>query len=229
MNLTVKKYSKIVSLAKKNNFSIFEILTNYGLFSGDRNLFKTLKIFELINLTKNIKGDIIELGIHKGNTSLLIKKILDIYKIKKKIYLLDHFKGLIHYTKNDPKKSRKYKNKFKSPKKNIEEFLKFFNFKNVFFLNKDATTLTQNSFKGKKFCLAYFDMDLYEPTISALYAIDKSMVKGGLIVFDEGYKKIWDGEKKAIEYFLKKNKKYKYILIDKNENRQPDVYLKKIK
>ena len=25
----------------------------------------------------------------------------------------------------------------------------------------------------------------------------------GLIVFDEGYKKIWDGEKKAIEYFLK--------------------------
>ena len=39
MNLTVKKYSKIVNLAKKNNFSIFEILTNYGLFSGDSNLF----------------------------------------------------------------------------------------------------------------------------------------------------------------------------------------------
>ena len=103
MNLTVKKYAKIVSLAKKNNFSIFEILTNYGLFSGDRNLFKTLKIFELINLTKNTKGDIIELGIHKGNTSLLIKKILDINKIKKKLYLLDHFKGLVHYGNKDPK------------------------------------------------------------------------------------------------------------------------------
>ena len=49
MNLTIKKYSRIVNLAKKNNFSVFEILTNYGLFSGDNNLFKTLKIFELIN------------------------------------------------------------------------------------------------------------------------------------------------------------------------------------
>ena len=105
MNLTIKKYPRIVNLAKKNNFSVFEILTNYGLFSGDNNLFKTLKIFELINSTKNIKGDIIELGIHKGNTSLLIKKILDIYKIKKKLYLLDHFKGLLHYGAKDPKKN----------------------------------------------------------------------------------------------------------------------------
>ena len=69
MKLSLKKYSKIVSLVKKNKFSSFEILTNYGLFSGDRNLFKTLKIFELIYQIKNVKGDIIELGIHRGNTN----------------------------------------------------------------------------------------------------------------------------------------------------------------
>ena len=45
MNLTLRKYSKIVNLAKKNKFSNFDNLTNYGLLSGDRNLFKTLKIF----------------------------------------------------------------------------------------------------------------------------------------------------------------------------------------
>lgn len=229
MNLTVNKYSKILKLVKKYKFSDFEIITNYGLFSGDRNLYKTLKIFELIMLTKNIKGDIIELGIHKGNTSLLIKKILEIFKIKKKIYLLDHFQGLIHYTEKDPKKSREYKNKFKSPKKNVEAFLRFFNFKDVFFLNKDATKLSKNTFKNKKFSLAYFDMDLYEPTLIALQAIDKNIKKGGIIVFDEGYKKTWNGEKRAIEDFLKKNKKYKYVLINKNKNRQPDVYLKKIR
>jgi hypothetical protein len=226
MNLTVKKYSKIVNLAKKNNFSIFEILTNYGLFSGDSNLFKTLKIFELINLTKNIKGDVIELGIHRGNTSLLIKKILDIYKIKKKLYLLDHFKGLVHYGKKDPKDSKKFYKKYKSSRKIINNFLKFFNLKNVFFINQDATKINSNLFKKKKFCLAYFDMDLYEPTFNALKAIDGSIVKGGLIVFDEGHKKLW-GEKEAIDDFLKINKKYKYIII--NKNRQPDVYLKKVK
>ena len=55
---------------KKYKINDFELITNYGLFSGDTNLFKTLKIYELILKTKNIKGDIIELGIHKGNTSL---------------------------------------------------------------------------------------------------------------------------------------------------------------
>lgn len=227
MKLSLKKYSKIVSLVKKNKFSSFEILTNYGLFSGDRNLFKTLKIFELIYQIKNVKGDIIELGIHRGNTSLLIKKILNIYKIKKKLFLLDHFKGLIHYTKKDPKASKKFENKFKSPKKLIEDFLKFFDFKNVSFIDQDATKLNDKSFENKKFCLAYFDMDLYEPTLNALKAIDKSIVKGGIIVFDEGNKKIWAGEKKAIKDFLKANKNYKYILIDRD--RQPDVYLKKMK
>ena len=226
MKLTLKKYSKIINIAKKNNFSDFEMVTNYGLFSGDSNLFKTLKIFELINLIKHTKGDIIELGIHKGNTSLLIKKILDIHKIKKKLYLLDHFKGLVHYGKKDPKNSKQFYKKYKSSKKIINNFLKFFNFKNVFFINKDATKINSKPFKKKKFCLAYFDMDLYEPTFNALKAIDSSIVKGGIIVFDEGYKKLW-GEKEAIKDFLKINKKYKYIII--NKNRQPDVYLKKIK
>jgi hypothetical protein len=69
-------------------------------------------------------------------------------------------------------------------------------------------------------------MDLYEPTLRALEAIDKNISVGGLIVFDEGHKKLWS-ERFAIQDFLKKNKKYKKIYIDKN--RQPDVMLKKIK
>ena len=229
MNLSVKKYSQIVNLAKKNKFTIFEMLTNYGLFSGDRNLFKTLKIFELLLQIKDINGDIIELGIHKGNTSLLLKKILSIYKIKKKIYLLDHFEGLIHYTNKDPKASKIYQNKFKSPKKLISDFISFFNFKDIHFIHQDATKLNNKSFNNKKFCFVYMDMDLYEPTLKALLSIDKKVVKGGIIVFDEGHKKVWDGEKKAIQEFLKNNRNYKYFLIDKSDNRQPDVYLKKIR
>jgi len=68
-------------------------------------------------------------------------------------------------------------------------------------------------------------MDLYLPTIQGLRAIDENIVKGGYIVFDEGYKKLWS-ERLAIKDFLVENKKYKKILIDKN--RQPDVILQKI-
>jgi hypothetical protein len=218
------KYLQISKLLKKYKFSNFELITNYGLFSGDVNLFKTLKIFELLMQVKNVKGDIIELGIDKGNTSLLIKKILDIYKIKKKLFLLDHFKGLIHYTKNDTVSSLKFQNRFSAPKKVVLEFLNFFKLKNVEILTQDATKIKKGYFKDKKFCLAYFDMDLYEPTLQALKSIDQNMTKGGLIVFDQGNQKIW-GERFAIKEFLKSNKSYKYFLISKT--RQPDVVLLK--
>tara|TARA_A100001011_G_scaffold398218_1_gene501826 strand:+ start:90 stop:773 length:684 start_codon:yes stop_codon:yes gene_type:complete len=226
MNLRKDKYKNIVKLKKKFNFTDFDLITNYGLFSGDTNLFKTLIIFDLIKQTSKVKGDIIELGIHKGNTSLLVKKILSIFKIKKKLYLLDHFKGLIHYNKEDTNLSKKFKGQYVSKKKQIKEFLNFFDFKNITIIDKDATTLKPGFFKNKKFSLAYFDMDLYKPTLNALIAIDKNISVGGLIVFDEGHKKFWS-ERLAIKNFLKKNKKYKKVFIDKN--RQPDVILKKIK
>ena len=86
MNLNLKKYIKVLNLAKKNKITKFELITNYGLFSGDTNLFKTVTIYEVLKKIKNVKGDIIELGIHKGNTSLLIKKIIDIFGIKKNLF-----------------------------------------------------------------------------------------------------------------------------------------------
>ena len=114
--IKLEKYKKIVSLKKKFNFTDFELITNYGLFSGDTNLFKTLAIYDILKKTSKVKGDIIELGIHKGNTSLLIKKILEIFKIKKKLYLLDHFKGLIHYGKKDTQRSKIYRPKIQDPR-----------------------------------------------------------------------------------------------------------------
>ena len=83
MLLKKKRYRNILNLKKNFKFSDFELITNYGLFSGDTNLFKTLIIYDLLQKTSKVEGDIIEFGIHKGNTSLLIKKILSIFKIKK--------------------------------------------------------------------------------------------------------------------------------------------------
>lgn len=83
-----------------------------------------------------------------------------------------------------------------------------------------------NFFNKEKFSLAYFDMDLYLPTIKALNAIDNNISKGGYIVFDQGTKKLWS-ERIAIKEFLKDNRKYLKIKID--NKRQPDIILKKIR
>jgi len=224
----LKSYKKILKLINKHNLSKFDLITNYGLLSGDTNLFKTLTIFDLIKKTQKIKGDIIEFGIWKGNTSLLIKKIIDIFKIKKKLILFDHFKGLKHFEKKDGNKSLKYKGTYLGNKKKIEDYIKFFKFKNIQIINKDATDLNKKFFKKKKYSLVIIDVDLYEPTLRILESIKNNISKNGLIVFDEGNSKLMPGEGKALNEFYKHNKK-KFIIEKIKFSRQPDIFLKKIK
>ena len=133
-----------------------------------------------------MRGDIIEFGVWKGNNSFMIKKILNFLKIKKKLYLFDHFKGLRHYTKNkDPKVSEKYFKKYSSNKKIILDFKKFFKFKNFEVVDQNACKIN-TSFVKKKLSFVYMDMDLYSPTITALNAIEHFISKGGCILFDQG-------------------------------------------
>jgi hypothetical protein len=226
--ISIDKYKKINKIIKKNDISKFELITNYGLYSGDTNLFKTLTIYDLIKSIKNTKGDIIEFGVWKGNTSILIKKILDIYKIKKKIYLFDHFKGLTHYSKKDTNYPLKWKNQYIGKKSFILKLIKFFKLKRIEIIDKDATKLEKNFFKNKKFCLAIIDVDLYEPTKKILNSIKNNITKNGLIVFDEGNDKNFPGEARAMEEFFQNNrKKYKKTIIP--FSRQPDVILQKKK
>ena len=86
--MKLKNIKLLINLPKKLNFSDFDLITNYGLFSGATNLYKTIKIIEVIESIKNIPGDIIEFGVWNGNTALLIKKVLDIKKLKKKFFYL---------------------------------------------------------------------------------------------------------------------------------------------
>ena len=224
----LKSYKKILKLINKHNLSKFDLITNYGLLSGDTNLFKTLTIFDLIKKTQKVKGDIIEFGIWKGNTSLLIKKIIEIFKIKKKLILFDHFRGLKHFEKKDGSESLKYKGTYLGNKKKIEDYIKFFKFKNIQIINKDATDLNKKFFKKKKYSLVIIDVDLYEPTLRILESIKNNISKNGLIVFDEGNSKLMPGEGKALNEFYKHNKK-KFIIEKIKFSRQPDIFLKKIK
>ena len=222
--MNTKKYKKVTKLTNKHNFSDFDLISNYGLTLGDKSIYKIFTLFKAIERISNIKGDIIEFGVWKGNNAFMIKKMLNFLNIKKKIYLFDHFKGLTHYTKNkDPKMSEKYFKKYSSNKKIILDFKKFFQFKNFEIIDQNACEIN-TSFIKKKLSFVYMDMDLYSPTISALNAIEHLISKGGCILFDQGNKKLWEGEKKAIKEFLKRNKKkYNFFIISK-EN-QPDVLL----
>jgi len=219
--LNASKYFNIIN-NYRSTFSKKFLIQNTSSFIGDTALFKLICCYKVINKTKKVKGDIIEFGVWNGNNLLAIKKILDFFKLNKRIFGFDHFKGMpskIHDSK---------RNNFKGDVKLIKYFIKFFKLKKIDLINDDILNIKKYLSKFKKLSLIYIDCDIYETTKIILENLSSKLSKGGIIVFDEGNQKNNSGETKAMREFYKKNKKYyKRILLKKGY--QPDICLEKVK
>jgi len=215
------KYLKISQNYKKIFTKEF-LIQNSGLFIGDQSLYKLLINFELIKKIQNVKGDVIEFGVWNGNNLLTIKKILDYFNLKKKLFGYDHYKGM-------PKETKDYKrNNFSGDKKLVQYIIKFFKLKNIFLIDDDILKLKKHLKSFKKISLIYIDCDIYETTKEILEKLSGKLSKGGIIVFDEGNQRNNSGETMAMRKFYKNNKKnYKKVFL--KTGYQPDIYLEKIR
>jgi hypothetical protein len=218
-----KNYLKMINSIGLKNENFF-FVKNFAAIAGNQSLFKYFKIFEIIISISKLKGDIIELGVWRGNNLIFIKKVIDYFNLKKKIFGYDWFKGLKEFGKNDIRLNKK---KYKGNKNFINELIEKQKLKKIYLIDDDVKNFKSHFDKKQKFCLVYLDLDLYEPTKKVLDIIDKYMVKNGLIVFDQAQKKEWVGEKKALNEFCMKNKN-KYRIMKLKKHFSPDIILTKI-
>ncbi len=215
-NLSSKNYLNIL----KNNFSKKFILQNSGMLIGDKALYRQIKILEIIKKTKKIRGDIIEFGIWNGNNLFFIKKVIDYYKLKKKVIGYDNFSGF----PNPAKLKKSKKGKYIGKPELIKKIIKFFNIKNINIINDDIMNLEKHSKQFKKISFIYIDCNVYEPVIKILETFDNKILKGGIIAFDEAQNSQNKDENRAMTEFLSHRKK-KYKLIKLKKNYQPDAIL----
>ncbi len=214
--LTSKNYFKILN----NNFTKKFILENSGMLIGDKALYRQIKIYQILEKTKKVKGDIIEFGIWNGNNLFTIKKIVDYFNLKKKVFGFDNFEGFPNPVKLKKSKKGRYEG---NPKK-IQKIIKFFNLKNIKIFNDDIMNLNKYKNQFKKISFIYIDCNIYEPVKTILEQLSKKLSKGGVIAFDEAQHPIDKGEKKALIEFYRKNNK-RFILKFLKKNYQPDALL----
>ena len=215
-NLTSKKYFEIL----KNNFSKRFILENFGMLLGNKSFYRFLKLSEILQKTKNVKGDIIEFGIWNGNNLFTIKKISDYYDFKKKIYGFDNFSGF----PNPPKFKKKKTGKYIGKPKLIKKMITFFNLQKIFIVNDDIMNLPKYRKKFNKISFIYIDCNVFKVVDMILNELSHKISKGGVIAFDEARNKFNKDEGKAMMKFYMKNKK-NYKLLRLNANYQPDAIL----
>ena len=169
---------------------------------------------------ENLPGSIAELGVFKGNGLFTWGNLLETFcpgdRIRK-VFGFDHFKGYDKFSKEDEiAKSfvKSHNHKLDFDFNFIERLNKLHNndnllkgVKRTFLVNGDiiktVPKFIQES-KGIRLSLLYLDINLYEPTKTAIEYFYPLVVPGGVIAFTGYGQAPWEGEAKALEELFAK-------------------------
>lgn len=201
----------------KCNAPITKKLDNFEKYVRRQALARFLARYELFKLQMNVKGSIIECGVHHGGGLLAWAKLssaLEPYALDRRVYGFDTFNGFPAIAKEDigVEENRQVKqggfstgyNVYKEMEELIQEYdqNRYLNqFEKVFLIKGDAIK-TIPKFIDQNLhvliSLLFLDFDLYEPTKVALEYFLPRMSKGAILAFDEINNPWWPGETQAL-------------------------------
>ena len=177
-------------------------------------------ICEALEITKNVEGDYIEIGVYEGGSALTALNYLNQINLKKKTYLLDTFEGF-NYTDSENSSDVIW---HKSHFIDNEEKTKFFLRERL----KDFSNyelITSNICKDdlpeeiKSISLAHIDVDMYEATLEAIKKVSKRLSKNGIIMCEDPVNTpMLYGSLYAMEIFLKSQEGEGFIKIFKKNH-----------
>lgn len=197
--------------------SISEKLSNFARFVSRQDLALFLYKYELYKKILDIHGSILEFGVYRGGgcfTFAQLSAILEPYNYQRRVVGFDTFEGFPSVSENDmltdprlnPKKGDFFtsENFYEELKKNVELFdlNRFLNHvEKISFVKGDINETLPAFLQENKHLvvsLAYFDLDIYQPTKKTLELIVPRIPKGGILAFDEINNPMWPGETQAI-------------------------------
>jgi hypothetical protein len=199
-----------------------DIIANLSAFQRRMYYIKHLCYYELFKKVCHLPGDIVELGVYKGNSLMTFARLVETFCTgdrTKTVWGFDHFQGLIEHGDKDGTFERVGNvhggwNPANS-KSSIFKLVELFN-QDSFVPAKPRLILVDGDVKetvpqwlkenpGARLSMLHFDMDLYEPTIHCLNSLYERVIPGGIVIFDEAFIKEWPGETSAFEEFFQGN------------------------
>ena len=189
---------------------------NFPVYASRQDINQFLALQELFKLQLPIKGSIVECGVYMGSSLFSFAHFSGIYEpsnYHREIIGFDTFEGFPDWSEFDMfDPSRE---KFKP---GFDTFTELTNAANAFQANhyledrkkvrlvKGNATQTIPRFlkENKHFVcsMLFIDIDLYEPTKTALNHFLPRMPKGAILAFDEIHNPDWPGETQALDEIL---------------------------
>ena len=232
-------YNNTVKEVVNTNQRIYDAF-NSLIFSPDIKIIaKLLARAEVMQKVKDVPGDIVELGVFKGSGMATFLKLKDIYYpaiSPTKVIGFDYFdtEELIKSLNGDDKEkmnslfvNRDYAHTNGAMQQLVETFGRMgYNEADYELVQGNINTSVKEFVEqrpGFRARLVYIDVDLEEPTLSALNALWDVIPKGGIVVLDEYGIHQWSEAKGADIFFKGKNVKYHATNLP-----CPTVYVEKV-
>jgi hypothetical protein len=222
-----KTYDKVLNSKTKQYYEKLANLDNlhisdFALYTPINSIQRFLARYELMKMIQNIPGAVIEMGVFNGNGLMSLLHVHNIlqptYKYRE-FYGFDTFDGFANVTNNDISDIKWEKGDYKCSN-SYDKLTEIINVHNSYYytpsdvklipgdVNKTLPLFLENN-KHIIVSLLYLDMDVYEPTKTALKTFLPRMAKGSIIAFDELNFKSFPGETIAVLEEL--GVKYKFI------------------
>jgi len=204
----------IDSLFDDSPCATFEKLRNFPKYVRRQDVARFLCRFEIFKRQLQIKGNIVECGVHHGGGLMSwahFSATLEPYNYHRKIIGFDTFAGFPSITAQDGRNPLAHVGAFGEPydiaaelSDSISEFdgNRFINAKQKVELVKGDANETIPRYLADNehllISLLYLDFDIYAPTVTALSQLVPRIPRGGIIAFDEVNNPDWPGETRAL-------------------------------
>lgn len=221
----------LVELFKDAPIPEDEILANLGLFINRQNLTRILWAHELYQKIMPVAGVIMEFGCRWGTNLALFESLRGMYEpynYSRKIVGFDTFGGFTALDEKDASPAGMKPGDYavsQGYEKYLEKILDcheldapISHIKKYQIVKGDAPHCLEKYLKDNPetiIALAYFDMDMYEPTKQCLELIKDRLTRGSVIGFDELVSADFPGETVALREVLGLDK-YKIIRDQRN-------------
>jgi hypothetical protein len=235
--------SQIEQLVKRFNITSLELLNGFPVYARRTTIKRFLAHYELFRMTFDLPGDIVELGVYRGQSLMTWANFLEARNIgdrTKKVWGFDNFKGLTRFS---PEDGPEYPAVQKVPGgwspagylEELQEVIKIFD-NDRFVPWKSRVELIIGDVEetvprfveqnpGIRISLLHVDVDLYQPSLVGLKYLFPRVVRGGVVIFDDYASLEFGGESTAVDQFLCSEG---YALKKFDWNNVPGGYLVKV-
>ncbi len=171
----------------------YEIIKDYTLVDK----YRCYELWKLMEEVRDVEGAIIEIGVWRGGTGLLIAKKAQTLGINDSVYLCDTFSGVVNAGHNDSTYiGGEHSNAPVEIVKGLSEKLITNNSKILKGIFPDETS---NLIKDDKFRFCHIDVDVYESAKDSFEWVWDRLEVGGIIVFDDYGFDSCDGVRKLVD------------------------------